>query len=167
MNKVNKYKAMLITVFVVIVIMMMGIVWGIFFRKVDYYEYPLSQDSPKWSVMSPISRVEELIIPNKVLKRMTDKALIQAIADYPLLIDLYVSGTVQDGIVYFSNECSALRELLSRESAKTSLLTDGVDIMNDIYKNDQDHIAVYALYDIITTLYKDVDTESLFPNKEL
>ncbi len=167
MNKVNKYKALFVTIFAVIVIMIMGIVWSLFFRKVGYYEYPISQESPKWSVMSPISRVEELIIPNKVLKRMTDKALIQAIADYPLLINLYVSGTVKDGIVYFSNECSALRELLSRESAKTSFLTDGVDIMNDLYKDDENDIAINALYDIITTLYKDVDTESLFPIKEL
>lgn len=163
MDKEKKYSPLIITILLLaVIILLIGVIWRLFPRKIDTYEYPFTADSPVWSSMSPQYRVERLKIPDDILKRMTDKALIQAIADYPLLIDLYLMGTVEDGLKVLPDECSALKELLSRNTAKTSFLTDGIEIMHELKEADENSISISALYDIISTLYKDIDMEQYY-----
>lgn len=95
----------------------------------DRYVYPITPDSEDWAYMSVLSKVEMLKIPQNVLDAMSDEQLIQAIADYPYLVDIYVYGSsAAEGIETASGYFSALKELLSRDSAKESLLSGGVEL---------------------------------------
>jgi len=136
-----------------IILLTLAIVWRIFLSPIHHYEYP--------PISSPLG-INELYIPENILGRMTDKALIQAIADYPLLIDLYVMGTVEDGLGVLEKQCSAYKELLSRESARGSLLTDGIALMKSLVQDEKNLFKVGALYDIIKTLYKDIEMNEYF-----
>ena len=100
---------------------------------IEHYEYPITADSPDWFDYTVLEKVKMLTIPESILGRMTDEALIQAIADYPYLVDLYVYGNaVSDGIITSQSYFSALQELLSRETAVESLSTYGVSFANAV-----------------------------------
>lgn len=90
--------------------------------ELEHYEYPITSDSPEWAGMSVAEKVEALKIPTEQLKEMTDEELIRALADYPFLIDLHVYGkSTGESIETMRGYCSALDELLSRETAVESL----------------------------------------------
>ena len=100
---------------------------------IEYYEYPITADSPNWFDYTVLEKVEMLTIPENILNRMTDEALIQAIADYPYLVDIYLYGdSVNDGIATSQSYFSALNELLSRDTAVESLSTYGVSFANAV-----------------------------------
>lgn len=151
---------------ILLIILLFALIFVLVWKKtskIEHYEYPITANSEEWGVMSSKAKAEALMIPEKIVKRMTDKALIQAIVDYPLLTDLYASGKIEDGLVVFSHQCSAYKELISRSSAKDSFLTDGISIMNNLSKDGKKNIvAITALYDIIRTLYNDIDISQYF-----
>ena len=88
----------------------------------EHYEYPITSASPEWADMTVAEKVEMLKIPQEKLGAMTDEELIQALADYPFLIDLNVYGkSTEESIETMRGYCSALGELLSRNTAVDSL----------------------------------------------
>lgn len=162
-----KYKNTLLKYSITLLIILLIVLTLVFIwnktSKIEHFEYPITKDSQKWGMMSSQARVDALIIPEKIVKRMSDKALIQAIAEYPLLIDLYAYGRTEDSLEVFSRQCSAYKELITRNSAKNSFLTDGISIMNELSKDDEKNaVAIMALYDIIRTLYSDIDINQYF-----
>jgi len=98
-------------------------------QDVSVYSYPISADSEEWFEYSVREKVEMLRIPEFVLNSMTDEMLVQAIADYPYLVDIYLYGeSVADGIEVARTYFSALDELLSRQTAAEALSTFGVNV---------------------------------------
>lgn len=95
---------------------------------IESYTYPITSDSPDWFNYSVLAKSEMLRIPEETLARMTDEAVIQAVADYPYLIDLYVYGTFEDGLRTCRSYFSALDELMNRQSARDALATYGLQI---------------------------------------
>lgn len=96
---------------------------------VTHYEYPITVDSPDWFNYTVLEKVEMLRIPDEILERMTDEALVTAIAEYPYLCDLHVygCGTMEDGISVSRHYFSALHELLTRDNAQEILKSYGVE----------------------------------------
>lgn len=89
------------------------------YYPIDYYEYEIPDN---WDTMSVLERVQALQIPDEVLSQMSDDALVQAVADYPYLVDIYLYGDgVSDGIEVARQYFSALNELLLRNNATISL----------------------------------------------
>lgn len=130
-----------------------GLIWNYSFRSIGRYEYACVSRTDDWKSLSREEKIKLLQIPEGTLARMTDKALIHAVAEYPLLADLYRFGADQEGVGRFAEECSALAELLSRATAKDSLLTDGVGLMEELRQENEDSFAAEALQDIILALY--------------
>lgn len=86
---------------------------------IDYYEYSIPEN---WDTMTVRERVEALIIPEEIISQMSDEALIQAIVDYPYLVDIYLyGGDVVVGLEIAREYFSALDEFLVRSSAAESL----------------------------------------------
>lgn len=98
------------------------------------HTYPISRESIYWDDYTVEEKVEMLRIPSDKLERMTDEALVNAIAEYPYLIDIYLYGSsVADGIEVSRSYFSALDELLSRNTASESLTKYGLTIANNYY----------------------------------
>ena len=92
---------------------------------IESYTYPITLDSPEWFSYTVLEKVEMLRIPEETLSRMTDEALVQAIVEYPYLVDLGLYGTIEDGVSVCRGYFSALDELLKRESGRNALAVSG------------------------------------------
>lgn len=151
----KQYIAFMIIVLVVILVLCLLIICRQRRDTISYYEYPTEQINSS-----------ALIIPDETLKKMSDEALVKAIAEYPYLMEYSLSSSAQgsDRIESFITSCSALQELLTRDTARESLLTYGLEQINYYSKTaDQDAdsaIIVNTLCDIISDLYEDVTISS-------
>lgn len=89
------------------------------------YVYPLTPANDEWKLLENYQdKLEVCRIPQEVLKSMTDEQLVQAIADYPLIYDVFFFSDVKQGVEYFAKTCDAYSELLKREGAKDVLLNE-------------------------------------------
>ena len=83
----------------------------------DAYAYAITPDSANWFEYTVTEKVAMLQIPESKLTRMTDAELVDALASYPYLVDIYLYGSgVSDGIEVVRTYCSALDALLNRET---------------------------------------------------
>lgn len=81
---------------------------------------------------------------------MSDEMIIQAIAEYPYLVDIYLYGeSVGDGVARARTYFSALDELLSRESASDALSDYGINV-------------AYTYCAAYQTELEDADTHDMF-----
>ncbi|MBR5340106.1 MAG: hypothetical protein IK150_08480 [Lachnospiraceae bacterium] len=87
-------------------------------EKSGHYAYPIDVTSGKWFDYTVLEKSEMLRIDDETLGKMTDEDLVYAIADYPYLVDYLAYG---EDIRRFSEYCSAMGELLSRETCADSL----------------------------------------------
>lgn len=88
----------------------------------DGYQYPITPESDDWFDYSVTEKVAMLKIPEETLSAMSNDELIEALAAYPYLVDLYVYGSsVHDGVEVLKTYCSALNELLKRDPELSSL----------------------------------------------
>ena len=86
--------------------------------KQEHYVYPIDVTSENWFDYTVLEKSEMLRIDDETLGKMTDEDLVYAIADYPYLVDYLAYG---EDVFKFSKYCSAMRELLSRETCADSL----------------------------------------------
>lgn len=82
----------------------------------ERYVYPLTIESPNWFSYSVPEKHELLKIDGQSLKQMSDSELVEAIADYPYLGDVWLVGTMEEGLAAFANDCSAYAELITRKN---------------------------------------------------
>ncbi len=102
---------------------------------ITHWEYPISPGSEGWGGVQ--SNVERLRIPEADLGRMTDEALVTAIAEYPYLIDIGAySGTDAENLATLCTYFSALDELLSRENHQEILKTQGQRYIDNAPEGD-------------------------------
>ncbi len=111
-----------------------------------------------------------LRIPEEVLNEMTDEELVQAIASYPYLVDIYLYGdSVEDGIAVARGYFSALDELLSRQTAAVAFIDYGIDLANGYYttysavrcNNSRGLFVANALLDLMLTLNDDIEVQTV------
>lgn len=122
-----------------------------------HYEYPIGSSSTEWPEMTVSEKVEALKIPQEKLEAMTDEELIRALADYPFLVDIGVYGkSTEESIETVREYCSALDELLSRETAAASLddygrkLADAYGRAADEDSEDSGH------YEVVESLLNEI-----------
>ncbi len=90
-----------------------------------YYEYP------DYRAMSPLLIISKCRIPEATLEVMTDEQLAQAVADFPLLIDIGAASSYEYGIKCLTKDCDAYKELLTRENAKDALMSTFMKLDED------------------------------------
>ena len=99
-------------------------------RPDDAYTYPIDRGTPEWwelfenlSGISIYNKMMEVCsIPEATLKQMSTHALIQALMDYPLVIDFYFSNSAMTGFWTYYSENTTYQELVTREDAGRLLL---------------------------------------------
>ncbi len=118
-------------------------------EKSGHYVYPINVTSEKWFDYTVLEKSEMLRIDDETLKRMSDEDLVYAIADYPYLVDYLAYG---EDVVMFSKSCSAIEELLSRETCADSLNRYSKQIIEEYRDNPRADgrsvVVSYLLQDI-------------------
>lgn len=87
--------------------------------------YKVTQDDEKeWaSFTSKQQMVEATRIPQEVLKKMSTESVIDAVLNYPLIINIYLFNSYEAGLETLAQDSDAYRELLKREDAGDLLLS--------------------------------------------
>ena len=136
-------------------------------QETEQFVYPINATSSQWDFLSIKEKVDMLRIPDETLECMSNKELIEAIAEYPFLIDIYVYGnTINEGIQVTRKYFSALDELLSRDGSYVALIEYALPIAEQClakagseHSNEASHnrFVAAALMDIIKTLDEDIN----------
>lgn len=83
--------------------------------------YKVSPGNDKWSTLTLEEKRKACELSEKTLNSLSDQELIEAIREYPFLIDVYAFDNYQLAIDHMENICDAYRELISRKTGAESL----------------------------------------------
>jgi hypothetical protein len=89
------------------------------FSSVFAYASTIYQVTPKdkiWKSMSLEEKLDKTQIEDSKLSSMSDTELIEAIKEYPFLIDLLAFNSMEEGLKRVTDECDAYRELIRRKN---------------------------------------------------
>jgi len=85
--------------------------------------YPVLPGSEEWNELGTVeNKIEACRIPADILASMSDNELVQAIIDYPFVIDVFLVDDYRDAVDSLIANCDALNELLNRGTAKEAIL---------------------------------------------
>lgn len=131
----------------------------------ENYKYKITTESKDWFDYTVLEKNKMLKIDSTELENMTDKQLVYAIADYPYLIDIYVCGTISEGLEKFKEQCSAYNELINRNGGVEKLIEYGSKIIDE-YKeypraDGRTEFVVLALQDMIDCLEEELEITPL------
>lgn len=87
------------------------------------WQYPVDMNSDAWKNMSLEEKYEACRIPEDELDKMSDEELVQAVNDYPFLLDLLAvdSTSNNEWANIFASRCDAFENLRSREKGAVTL----------------------------------------------
>lgn len=85
--------------------------------------YDILPGDPEWEQLGSVeSKIQACSIDDEVLRNLSDEELMQAVLDYPFIIDLFVANDYETAVQSVRQNSDAFQELLSRENAKDILL---------------------------------------------
>lgn len=103
--------------------------------------YSITMDSEDWEDYSVQEKIDMLRISEEKLDTMTNEELIYAVAEYPYIGDIYLTGdNLREGIESVSKYSSALEELLEREIPQDNYKKIVATIKDDFYKTMMEDI---------------------------
>lgn len=81
----------------------------------EKYVFPVVPNTDEWKAFTTLAeKIEATQIPEDILSRLTDEALIETILDYPLAINMFVYNTHSDGYNQVRTQFNGLPELENR-----------------------------------------------------
>lgn len=85
--------------------------------------YSVLPGDPEWEQLGSVEdKIRACAIDEEILRNLTDEELVQAILDYPFIIDLWLVDDYRIGVQSVCKNSDAFRELLSRDNAKDILM---------------------------------------------
>lgn len=153
-----------ILAFAVTLVMILANSWMVHAEE-NVYSYKITVESDKWFEYTVCEKVDMLHIEENKLKAMSDEQLVQEIADYPYLIDIYAYDSMEEGLKIFSENCDAFSELMSREGGVQSFekyaneLIESYDIK--CREDGRTDFVKVALADIIEYYESENETDGL------
>lgn len=119
-------------------------------RSAGTYIYP-SFDTPEWKQYTTAEeRIAACRIPKEILEEMTEEQLVQAVYDFPFLVNIFVYSALKDGVRNIERNSDAYAELLKRKGAKDALLQKITEVFSEQQEErnawKKDALAVLALY---------------------
>lgn len=87
------------------------------------YEFPIDENSSEWKEYdSHDEMIEACTIPEEVLQNASTEQLLEMVLDYPLLCDIYLYDTVEEGIAKVASDFNGFQELMSRADFEENVL---------------------------------------------
>ena len=86
--------------------------------------YSVLPGTKEWDALETVQNKKEACrIAVDTLEEMTDAELIQATLEYPFLVEIFLYNDYATGVQSVCDDCDALKELLSRDTASGSLVS--------------------------------------------
>lgn len=86
------------------------------------YSYPVARGSEEWtSLKSHAERVAVCQIPESILSRLTTEALLETVLNYPLLVDMFLWSSIDEGIYSLRSSFNGMDELMKRSDLENVL----------------------------------------------
>lgn len=121
--------------------------------SIGHYEYPIKPGTTEWEELGTFSRrIAACRIPEETLDAMTTDALVDAVLDFPFLMNLMVYNSASEGFDCLLSQCDALKELLTRE--------DGADKLAEEYASLTTTLGSKSVIERKDTMSR----EALYPN---
>lgn len=80
------------------------------------YEYPVVPGTDEWKALdNNIDKLRVCLIPEEILSRMTTEALLESVLTYPMLVNMLIWQTPQQGYEHILRNFNGLQELTERE----------------------------------------------------
>jgi hypothetical protein len=110
-------------IYFIIVLVMLADLTGFAQRANDVYDFPVKRGTEQWNALKSYQdKRDACTLPESLLSIISTKGLIETYLDYPLLGDLMVFNTPQEGIQKLQENFNGARELLKRKDVATLLL---------------------------------------------
>ncbi len=91
----------------------------------DPYQFPVLPGSPTWQAFTTHQEMLDATrIPDEVVESMSTVALIRTAMDYPLLFDMYLYNSTQQGFDAVTAQFQALQVLKSREDVTSQAISE-------------------------------------------
>lgn len=130
MKKLMKKRKLILSVGAILLLFAAGaILYGLKgMRRVEASEpesvYRVLPGDPEWEQLGSVEeKIRACSVDEEVLRNLTDEELVQAVLDYPFLIDLFLADDPEVAVQSLRRNSDALKELLSRENAKDILMS--------------------------------------------
>ena len=85
------------------------------------YQYPVHVGSEEWNTLDLCEKREACRIPSELIEKLTTKALLLSILDYPFICDIELYSSIEEGIAVLQESFPPLNELLTRADAIDTL----------------------------------------------
>jgi hypothetical protein len=97
---------------------------GIFAAPVfaEDYEYQTTHESPEWSGMDHRQMLDATQIKQDDLEEMDTTTLLNAVLDYPLLVDIFMFNSLEQGVDIVRSGFNGMDELLTRNDLGQAIL---------------------------------------------
>lgn len=97
--------------------------WALSQQQLQKYDYPVKHGTKTWdTIVSYADRRAACQIPAPTIARMTTNTLLESILDYPLLGDLHLFNSFQQGFEKLRQHFDAIDSLLNRPDFPTVFL---------------------------------------------
>ena len=114
-----------------------------------WYVYPAVTASKEWDSYSEEEKLRACRIKQDVLGTLSDDALVRAVAEYPLLEELYEYDDPEYVMEFFPDDCSAYYEILKRDDP-AHILLEGIGKLPSYGERDgfiRDSLGLIILFD--------------------
>ncbi|MBT2287412.1 hypothetical protein J7E78_28385 [Paenibacillus polymyxa] len=94
-------------------------------KSSEIFEYKITPSDQEWAKLSNKQEMLDATrIPIDVLKKMTTEEVVNAVINYPLVINIYAYDSYEAGLKALAEDSDAFRELLTRPDAGNELLDE-------------------------------------------
>ena len=110
------------------------------------YEYSRNVSDEVWANMTYPEKIAEYAISDSILDQMTTEQIVQAVMDYPFLVDLTLFNTFEEGYNHVVECCDALQELEQRPDGFIKLIEYYNDMPVPLSENSTDTEIIELLF---------------------
>lgn len=122
------------------------------------YDYAVKPNTAEWKKFtSAEEKVKASQIPESTLSKMTTKALVETVINYPLLVNMYAFDTEQEGFNVVYGTFNGLQELTKRSDAILEL----EQYQNKLGYTETQDLTIIAQRVYVKTLLKGIGSNSL------
>lgn len=109
--------------FIIVLVMLVDLTGAYAQKANDVYDFPVKRGTEQWNALKSYQdKRDACTVPESLLSTMSTKGLIETFLNYPLLGDLMVFSTPQEGIRKLQENFNGARELLNRKDVAPLLL---------------------------------------------
>ena len=109
--------------FIIALVMWIDLTSGFAQKANDVYDFPVKRGTDQWNALKSYQEKRDACaLPESLLSTMSTKGLIETFLNYPLLGDLMVFSSPQEGIQKLQENFNGARELLKRKDVAPLLL---------------------------------------------